>query len=95
MRTAIDRYRRHGRFATATAAEDLPAAEGAGISKTLDLDAAIRALPPGMRHLTVLHLVEGYRLHEVASMTGVAVGTVKSQIFTARRKLRAALGDIA
>ena len=94
VRTAIDRYRRHGRFATLLDAEDLPSSEGGGISMTLDLDAAIRMLPPAMRRLTVLHLVEGYRLHEVAEITGVSVGTVKSQVFKARQKLRVALRDI-
>ncbi|HUP00416.1 MAG TPA: sigma-70 family RNA polymerase sigma factor [Gemmatimonadota bacterium] len=58
----------------------------------LDLERAIAALPRGARTMIVLHDVEGYRYEEVAALTGVALGTVKSQIHRGRRLLREALG---
>ena len=57
----------------------------------LDLERAVAALPPGAREVFVLHDVEGYRHHEIARLTGIAVGTSKAQLFRARRLLREAL----
>jgi RNA polymerase sigma-70 factor (ECF subfamily) len=57
----------------------------------LDLERAIATLPPGAREVFVLHDVEGYRHHEIARLTGIAVGTSKAQLFRARRLLREAL----
>src|SRR2546430_876447 len=65
--------------------------DGSGTGAHLDLERAIAALPPGARHVFVLHDVEGYRHHEIAELTGIAGGTSKAQLFRARRLLREAL----
>jgi RNA polymerase sigma-70 factor (ECF subfamily) len=39
----------------------------------------------------VLHDVEGYTHEEIASLSGIAEGTSKAQLFRARRLLREAL----
>ena len=57
----------------------------------IDLERAIRQLPPGCREAFVLHDVEGYEHREIARMLGIAEGTSKSQVFKARMKLRAVL----
>jgi len=57
----------------------------------LDLERAIAALPAGARLVFVLHDVQGYRHEEIAEMTGLSVGTSKSQLHRARRLLREAL----
>ncbi|MHB1329024.1 MAG: RNA polymerase sigma factor [Gemmatimonadales bacterium] len=57
----------------------------------LDLDTAIARLPPGARTVFVLHDIEGYQHGEIATLTGIAVGTSKAQLFRARRLLREAL----
>jgi RNA polymerase sigma-70 factor (ECF subfamily) len=57
----------------------------------IDLERAITALPAGMRRMLVLHSMEGYALREIAEMFDVAIGTVQSQVFEARKKLRLAL----
>jgi len=57
----------------------------------LDLECAIAALPAGAREVLILHDIEGYRYREIAEMTGVAEGTVKSQLSRARRLVREAL----
>ncbi len=57
----------------------------------LDLERAIAGLPAGARTVFVLHDVEGYRHRDIAEMTGLAVGTSKTQLHRARRLLRKAL----
>lgn len=57
----------------------------------LDLEKAIAGLPERARMVFVLHDVEGYQHGEIATMTGVAEGTSKAQLFRARRLLREAL----
>lgn len=57
-----------------------------------DLERAIAALPAGYRQVLVLHDVEGYRHEEIATLLDVSVGTSKSQLFHARRAMRAQLG---
>lgn len=54
----------------------------------VDFDAAIGQLPTGAREIFVLHDVEGYKHHEIASMLGVSTGTSKAQLHRARRTLR-------
>jgi RNA polymerase sigma-70 factor (ECF subfamily) len=52
------------------------------------LDKAIGQLPRGYRTIFVLHDVEGYEHEEIARMLGLSIGTSKSQLHKARRKLR-------
>lgn len=53
----------------------------------LDLERAIARLPRGARTVFVLHDVEGYRHGEIATMTGLAEGTLRAQLCRARRLL--------
>jgi RNA polymerase sigma-70 factor (ECF subfamily) len=55
---------------------------------SMDLDAALAALPDGARKVFVLHDVEGYRHEEIGEMLGIAPGTSKSQLHRARMLLR-------
>jgi RNA polymerase sigma-70 factor (ECF subfamily) len=54
----------------------------------LDLEAAVRRLPPGARQVFVLHDVEGYRHEEIGQLLGVTSGTSKAQLHRARMLLR-------
>jgi RNA polymerase sigma-70 factor (ECF subfamily) len=54
----------------------------------LALDKAIAQLPPGYRAVFILHDIEGYEHTEIARMLGSCVGTSKSQLHKARKKLR-------
>ncbi|HEX2166529.1 MAG TPA: sigma-70 family RNA polymerase sigma factor [Longimicrobiales bacterium] len=54
----------------------------------VDVDAAIRTLPPGARDVFVLHDVEGYTHEEIAGLLNVTAGTSKSQLHRARMSLR-------
>jgi RNA polymerase sigma-70 factor, ECF subfamily len=57
-------------------------------AERIDLERAIARLPTGYRAAFVLHDVEGFEHHEVASMLGIAEGTSKSQVHKARLKIR-------
>ena len=61
-----------------------------GLSR-VDLERAIARLPDGARAAFVLHDVEGFQHHEIASILGISEGTSKSQVHKARLKLRALL----
>lgn len=51
------------------------------------LERAIAQLPPGYRTAFILHDVEGYEHSEIARICGSAIGTSKSQLHKARKKL--------
>jgi RNA polymerase sigma-70 factor (ECF subfamily) len=72
--------------------EELPVAtREAPAGLAMDLERVIAELPPGARTILTLHDIEGYRHDEIATLTGVTVGTSKAQLFRARRLLREAL----
>ncbi len=52
---------------------------------------AVSALPSGERTAVILHYRQGLSVGEIASALGVTTGTVKTQLFRARRSLRTKL----
>ncbi len=58
---------------------------------SVDLERRIAELPDGARTVLVLHDIYGYHHHEIAELTGIAVGTSKAQLHRARHRLREAL----
>jgi RNA polymerase sigma-70 factor (ECF subfamily) len=83
---------------------ELPADAADGAAAALDarelwprVAEAISALPPGERDALLLHVWEDLPYEEVATALGVPVGTVRSRIHRARRRLReltAASGEV-
>jgi RNA polymerase sigma factor (sigma-70 family) len=61
------------------------------VGERIDLERALSLLPVGYRTVLVLHDLEGYRHEEIADQLGIAAGTSKSQLFHARRYVRALL----
>ena len=61
--------------------------------RTNVLNAALATITPDQRTAIVLFDVEGYDYQEIADMTGVSLGTVKSRIHRGRLALRAQLED--
>ena len=57
----------------------------------MDLEEAMKTLPPGARRVFVLHDVEGYTHEEIGQMLGVTPGGTKAQLHRARMLLRQAL----
>ena len=55
------------------------------------LEKAILDLPEGYRAVFTLAEVEGYAHKEIAELLGISVGTSKSQLYHAKRRLREAL----
>jgi len=59
---------------------------------SMDFEAALAKLPDGAREVFVLHDVEGYKHHEIASLLDISAGTSKAQLHRARMMLRRHLG---
>jgi RNA polymerase sigma-70 factor (ECF subfamily) len=57
------------------------------------LQSALAAITPDQRHAIVLFDVEGYDYQEIADLTRVSLGTVKSRIHRGRLALRDRLAD--
>lgn len=90
-RRCVDCIRRSGRERGAPLPEPRAAT---GCEDRIAIDQAMAALSPEQRAAAQLHFGEGLTLAEVATATGVPLGTAKSRIFHARRRLAAALsGD--
>jgi RNA polymerase sigma-70 factor (ECF subfamily) len=59
---------------------------------SMDFENALGKLPDGAREVFVLHDVEGYKHHEIASLLDISAGTSKAQLHRARMMLRRHLG---
>ena len=57
------------------------------------LEQAIYLLPPKQKAIFLLHDVQGFTHAEIAGMMKLREGTIKSQLFKARMKLREYLGE--
>jgi RNA polymerase sigma-70 factor (ECF subfamily) len=57
------------------------------LDTAMDVAEATAKLPGGARIVFVLHDIEGYSHDEIATMTGIAAGTSRAQLFRARRAL--------
>jgi RNA polymerase sigma-70 factor, ECF subfamily len=62
-------------------------------AQDVDVRALIEGLPPRLRSAFLLHYYAGFGVKEVAAMLGRPEGTVKADLFHARAKLKAAVGD--
>jgi RNA polymerase sigma-70 factor (ECF subfamily) len=75
-------------------AEDRLEAPGVNVAERIDLDRAVSRLPAGYRSVYELFDVYGFSHEEIAARLGIAPGTSKSQLFHARRSLRAFLEPV-
>jgi len=64
-------------------------------SQDVDVRALIEGLPPRLRSTFLLHYYAGFGVKEVAAMLGRPEGTIKADLYHARAKLKAAMGDAA
>ena len=55
---------------------------------SMDFETALAKLPDGAREIFVLHDVEGYKHHEIATLLEISSGTSKAQLHRARMILR-------
>lgn len=64
---------------------------GDAVEDRLEMARALAVLPPGQRQIVVLRYVDDLSVEQVASIVGVAPGTVKSQSAKGLARLRVAL----
>jgi RNA polymerase sigma-70 factor (ECF subfamily) len=65
-----------------------------GLFDRVNLQKAIDQLPEGCKALFILHDVKGYQHNEIAKMLGCSIGTSKSQVHRARKRLRKILQSL-
>jgi hypothetical protein len=63
----------------------------AGAVNRVTIDRAVATLAPGYRSIFLLHDVQGFDHHEVATILKCSTGNTKSQLHKARRAMRGAL----
>jgi RNA polymerase sigma-70 factor, ECF subfamily len=68
-----------------------PEEEVLASERTRKLQAAIEALPPGMRQCTKLRLFADLHYREISDVTGIGLNSVRSQLFEARKRLKPVL----
>jgi RNA polymerase sigma-70 factor, ECF subfamily len=62
-------------------------------AQDVDVRALIEALPERLRSAFLLHYYAGFGVKEVAAMLGRPEGTIKADLFHARARLKAAVGE--
>ncbi len=74
--------------------QDSPEAHQQKVDLVLAIEECLQGLPEDQRVTAVLGDVEGYDYGDIAQITSVSLGTVKSRLSRARRKLRDCLQGI-
>jgi RNA polymerase sigma-70 factor (ECF subfamily) len=89
IRSARRREERETRWALPELRPPVQTVEEIAVSQEFEarLGRALNELPDRLRMVVLLAGMEGHSLEEVAEMVGVPVGTVKSRLFTARKRL--------
>lgn len=96
FRLALDRWRsakrrekRETEWSGPERRAGVPTAEDLAASSEFQarLERAMEELPEKLRLVLLLAAIEGYTLEEVAGMLGIPMGTVKSRLFFARKRL--------
>ncbi|MFN2601481.1 MAG: RNA polymerase sigma factor [Gemmatimonadaceae bacterium] len=88
-RVALARLRATDR--NAAALSDSLHAHSTDLDSTLSLEAAVRALSPGLRAVLVLKEIEGYSHAEVAKLLDISIGASEVRLHRALRALRDSL----
>jgi RNA polymerase sigma-70 factor (ECF subfamily) len=92
VNVVIERFRtdqaRRARLADGDAIFETMAAPRATRDLGMDFESALEHLPDGAREIFVLHDVEGYKHHEIATLLEISAGTSKAQLHRARMILR-------
>jgi RNA polymerase sigma-70 factor (ECF subfamily) len=81
-------------FVYLRSADDSPEVAQQRLEVMHAIEDCLRALPDDQRITAVLCDVEGYDYQEIAGITGVSLGTVKSRMSRARARLRECLQEV-
>lgn len=90
INSAIDHFRKYNKMQLngMPEAPDLTVApEALDLLVYEDVINAVQLLPPAYRVVFSLYAIDGYKHHEIAEKLGIEVGTSKSNLAKARRKL--------
>ncbi|MBW5449223.1 sigma-70 family RNA polymerase sigma factor [Cohnella sp. CFH 77786] len=68
--------------------ETIPDLYGVDPALKFSIEEALARLSVDHREILLLHDVQGFRYEEIAELTGIPIGTVKSRLFSARMSLR-------
>lgn len=90
-RRCIDRIRHAQKRRHHETGDEIEVPANGASDEALDIRRAFAALPSDQRLAAQLFFVEGLTLAEIAEVQDVPVGTAKTRLFHARRKLKAAL----
>ena len=93
VRTAIKKLKKQSRYETIEEHHISGLVDWGNFLDAEYLEKAIKDLPDGYRTVFVLIEVEGYAHKEVAEMLNISVGTSKSQLFYAKKRLRKTLAE--
>ena len=90
-----DHWRKTGRERKAMAAVQagVPSDPSYQPAQDVHVRELLQALPDRLRSPFLLHYYAGFPVREVATLLGRPEGTIKADLFQARARLRAALGD--
>ena len=92
--TCLDRLKKQHPTPTADSELDMAAVETSqNLDQHLIIQDALQRLSTEYRETLILREWQGYSYQEIAEMSGVPVGTVKSRIHTARMQLAKMLSD--
>ena len=89
INVCYDMLRSRKRIVPLEEAAEQPAPEGAN----RELCDAIQSLERDLRLMVVLHYMEGYKLREAAEILNIPIGTAKTRLLRAKRKLREQLEE--
>lgn len=99
--SALDVLKHRTKFRHEELAENAPAARrddaelpARSSEMARRIDAALQSLPEMQRVVARLHLIEEFEHAEIAAMTGLSDGTVRSHLSLARKKLKETLADL-
>ncbi len=95
VNTAVDNFRKHKKYHQLFSSIE-PNVDSLSenefeieISAAEDMLPIVQALPPTYRMVFNLHVMEGYKHHEIAKLLNISVGTSKSNLSRAKEKLKA------
>ena len=71
---------------------DLRAEKEPDVEARNDIEAALRQISPVHREAFLLHEVQGLSMEEISAVTNTPVGTIKSRLHHARRRLQQIMG---
>lgn len=92
VRTALSKIKKEKNFEELTEQHTEGMIDWGDFLQVEYLEKAIQSLPEGYRAVFVLIEVEGYAHKEVAKLLNISIGTSKSQLFYAKKRLRKILG---